>query len=606
MSPPTTSSALVARRATAALGRDVQVKALRVAPGRWLQVEARGVQVANLPGGTRPAMAELERLSAEVDALSLLFGPTTVRGLRLDGLKLVLERGEGGARNWRFGSRGAEARPGAAPDLSADGIPDAPAPAAAPGARAGFPLLLDARLHAGEVMVRTKGGTALLTRLDDVALDAAGLDGPARLAATGAYNGVPLSLRGDLDPVRALRGTAPYGAKLRFEAPGTVLEYNGTFRAPLDVDGAEGALTLDADAGTTLARIVGATGAVPALRMAGTLERAGGAWAFLSGVGSLEGSHIQAATLHLREGAAGKPDEVAADLAFERLDLNELLGTGQRGRRTGADIPLRVDPAPDTLVDLHLTADALAYAELEAEDAVVSGGLTASGITVKELSLTALGARAQASGTAVPARGGAQVQAGLLLSGLDVQRLRQALRFGPLPVQGELAAQVEASASGASVNAALRTARMSAVVALLNGAVSREVLQVASTDLRALLGTASGNSPVACMLAAMDMRGGLGTVSPLRLRTAEGTVAGYGRFDLNRRVLDMTIGSEAETTGSLALDVPLRVSGSFDRPDIRPARWSAAGRAALAAMDSVSQLPPSLRAVAQRSECSRR
>jgi len=71
-------------------------------------------------------------------------------------------------------------------------------------------------------------------------------------------------------------------------------------------------------------------------------------------------------------------------------------------------------------------------------------------------------------------------------------------------------------------------------------------------------------------------------------------------------VLDLSIGSEAGTTSSYALDIPVRVSGTFAKPDVRPARWSGPGRAALASMDAVAQLPPVLQAVARRSGCSRR
>jgi len=100
------------------------------------------------------------------------------------------------------------------------------------------------------------------------------------------------------------------------------------------------------------------------------------------------------------------------------------------------------------------------------------------------------------------------------------------------------------------------------------------------------------------------MRGGVGTVSPLRVRAADGTIAGMARFDLNRRWFDLTIGSEAKTTGFFALDIPVRVSGSFASPGVAPARWSDGGRALLAATDTVGHLPPGMRDLARRNPCS--
>jgi len=163
-------AALAAGRASAALGRPVQVGTLRVTPGRWLRVEASGVRLDNVDGGTRPAMATLERLTAEVEALFLLRGPAAVRRLELDGLQVLLERGAGGVRNWRFGLP----------------RPDGPAPPVAAVGRPSFPLLRDARLRGSKVAFRTSGGTLLRVRLDDAALAMDGVDAPVRLQVAGA------------------------------------------------------------------------------------------------------------------------------------------------------------------------------------------------------------------------------------------------------------------------------------------------------------------------------------------------------------------------------------------------------------------------------------
>ena len=427
-------AALAAGRASAALGRPVQVGTLRVTPGRWLRIEAADAKLDNVEGGTRPAMVEVGRLTAEVEAWSLLHGPIVVRRLDVDGLRVLLERGSGGVRNWRFGPP----RPDAP---AADAVPKAP------DARPGFPLLQDIRLRGSEVVFRTSGGTPLRTRLDEASLMTDAADAPVRLQVTGAYQDVPVTLRGDLDPTAALRQGKLFGAKLHFAVQGGTLDFDGTMLAPMDVDGASGALTLDAaDAGPML-RMAGVKGSAdPALRLAGTLERSGGDWSLTGGTGALNGSEVQAASLHLVEGDGGKPDRVEADLAFARLDLNELLGSGQRGRRTGADILLRVDPDPDTLVELHLTADALEYGDVLLEDAEVSAALEPGRVSVRQLALTYLGARAEASGRIVNAGSGAQASAELLVGGADVQRLRRALGFGAVPVQGRLSAQAEAQA----------------------------------------------------------------------------------------------------------------------------------------------------------------
>jgi hypothetical protein len=159
-------------------------------------------------------------------------------------------------------------------------------------------------------------------------------------------------------------------------------------------------------------------------------------------------------------------------------------------------------------------------------------------------------------------------------------------------------------ATGATLNEAARGARLSAVFAMDNsGSISRQIIELASTDARTIFRNATGMSPISCLVGVIDIRGGVGTVSPLRIRSADGTITGRGSFDIYRHQIDITVASEARTTSVFALDVPVRVTGLFASPTIRPATLSAAGRAQLSAGDNVSRLLPGLQPFARRSPC---
>ena len=82
---------LAARHLAISLERKVTIGSLHVTPGRWLHVELRDFHLANLPGGTQPVMATMISASAEIDALSLLYGPIVVRRLMVNGLQILLE-----------------------------------------------------------------------------------------------------------------------------------------------------------------------------------------------------------------------------------------------------------------------------------------------------------------------------------------------------------------------------------------------------------------------------------------------------------------------------------------------------------------------------------
>ena len=127
-----------------------------------------------------------------------------------------------------------------------------------------------------------------------------------------------------------------------------------------------------------------------------------------------------------------------------------------------------------------------------------------------------------------------------------------------------------------------------------------QIVKLASTDVTGLLTSSRTMVGLECLLAVAEVRGGVAFVGPLRLRSADGTIVARGRVDLLGEALDVTVASESATTGALALDVPMRVSGSFDDPTIRPA-GSTAGRAALAGGSAAAPL----RAYAQRSSCAR-
>ena len=583
---------LAAGRASARLGRAVGVGSLHVTPGRWVTVELRDARVANLPGGTRADMAVVGRVSAEVQLTSLLRGPPVVRKLVVDGVDVLLERTAAGVRNWRFHER------------EEDGKED----------RSGFPTLLDATLT-GAVVVRTGSGAALRTTLDGVRITMGSATEPVLVKGPGSYKAVPIEVDMKLGPIAVLRdASVPYPTDIRLSSDETALLFQGTMTKPFEVDGAHGNLSLDAITPEVIFRIAGIDSAVDTgLQLSGQMTHEGPVWHLQQATGLLGQGAIEKADLRLDEGRAdeGVPDKVRVVIDFDQLDLDGLVA-GKAGDG-GADMSLRVDRAPSTVVDAKLSAHGVTYNGLRMTGATLDASLAPGKLSVESLALSYLGGQVRASGT-VEAAGGTlaekgapsaagRVHAAVDVAGLDVQAARRVLSMGSLPVQGRVSGHVVAAGQGATLNQAARGARLSAVLTMAGGSVSKEIVELASTDPRALFRTARGVSAISCAVGVLDVRAGVGTVAPLRVRTADGTIAGRGTVDLVRRRLDLTIASEARTTGPLALDVPVRVSGAFDNPLIEPAALSAAGRAQLGMADEPGRLAGGLAAVARRSPC---
>ncbi len=569
-----------AARASAALGRAVTVESLRVTPGRWFTVKLQGLKIANLPGGTRPEMVTLHDLTAEIDPLSLLHGPPIVRHAEVDGLSVLLERVDGETRNWRFG---------------------ATPPKADRDRRSGFPIVLDLHVKASDITVRTTEGHSLQSRIDEGTLSTASADAPVTLAVKGAYHDAPVTLDAKLQPIAVLRDAAtPYGTDIHIASGDTIVHFDGTMTKPLDADGADGTLTVDAP---TAAPILTMIGAPPdafkaALDLSGTLTHADALWTLAGAIGRLDDSTLAPSTLRFVDGGHDHPDDVSLDLAFERMDLDRLLAG--RGPGKGPDAPMRVQPDPDPRLKLHLTARRLTYAGAAAADVTLKAAVTPGQIAVEEFAATALGAKLQASGRAEAADSGDRIVAEAAISGVDVQQIRHLTGGSKLPMAGRVDAQAVADGAGETLDAAIRAAHVAAVVWMTSGSISRDVIEKASLDIRRLFRKPKGMAPVSCLLGVFEMRKGMGMLSPLRIRTADGTIAGQGTFDLNRNEIDITIGSQSDTTSAFALDVPVQISGNINNPDVTPSTQSVEAAAA-----DLTKLPPSLRPLVQRNPCAR-
>ena len=590
-------SGIAARRATAALGRPVSFAAVHVTPGKWLLLTVQDAQLANAADGTRPEMAKIGRVSAELEAWPLLHGSVVLRNVAVEGLDLLLEHGPGGVPNWRFG-------------------PEAPKPTGPPAREGSFPTLFTAAVS-GRIMLRTSSGSDLPIGLDGVTFSTAGVDQPSRLAGAGSYNGVPLKLDSRLGSIAQYRDAAtPFPTVIQLESGTTHLRFEGTMADPINVDGARGELRLEASNLGVLSRVSGLeTELNPAIKLQGGMLHDRSTWELSQIQGALGQAGIYGGTLRLEEGGRANdaaplaPDRVGVAVQFEQLDLDALLGGQGKpggkpgGKQGGNDMSLSVERAPQTLIAAKLRARGLTYGGVKVTNVELDASQTAGQVAVEALSLGYLGGTVEAQGRIDAVAGGGAVSAEVRVAALEVQALRALLDLGRLPVTGRMDGRAVVTATGETLNQALRVARGSAVVTMAGGAVSKQIVQLGSTDVRALFGTSSEMVGLSCLLGLVEVRSGIGTIGPVRIRSAEGTIDAHGTVDMARRRVDLTVASEPRTTGFLALDVPVRVSGPFTDLSFEPARLSAAGRAQMAAIDQVGRLPPALQGVARGSPC---
>jgi uncharacterized protein involved in outer membrane biogenesis len=570
----------VARRGSGLLDRPVTIAALRVHIGAAVTIELHDLAVGNAPGGSRPRMLQIARLNVEISPWALLTWALSnrvpeFRQLSVDGVRLLLEHGSDDRPNWHFS------------DTVASHI----------NLREKFPTLLDAGFHDAEIDLRTSSGRTLRLTLSDASIATSATSQPVTLTATGAYNATPLQMAAALKSFDALHDAAiPFGVNLLISSGDTTMDFDGTMTDPLNAEGTDGRLTLKA---TSLDRVLAIAGVNERLELpvtlAGAVTRQGDLWRLTDANGTLRGHPFQG-SVRLREGARRAPDDLTLDASFSMLDLTRLPGRGNPG-----EISLRTDSEPGILLAAHVSAKQLLYGDLRAEDVDLKAKLSPGALIIEPLALRLAGGVARIDAEVQNSQSSAIALLDAALTGADAGQLAAQFGLGRIPITGAVDVRTHLRLTGKTLTEAGRGNRGVVMFSMQGGTLERKITEGASTDLRLLFRAPDGTAPIVCLFGVLDLRDGIGRVTPLRIRTPDGTIHGAGTFNLHDDTIDVTVASESASTGFFALDVPLRIAGPILDPRVTPTLGVAHGAAAAGA--DPRDIPPSLQDFARRVSC---
>jgi AsmA family protein len=574
---------LVERQASEALGRRVSFGSLEVHWADPLRVAFTDLVIANAPWGSKPEMVRVGALSAQLEIGPLLRGVLHYRHLRLSDVTVVLERDPDGRGNWTFA------------DGTGFGL--------VPKSRTQFPTLIDFLGERGLITYRTRSGNVLRIRLDRVAIASPGEQTPAQLLADGAYNDVPARLDATTESYAILRDAAlPFGARFTLAGPDTDIAFNGTLREPLDFDGARGELSIDARTlDDLIAAMDGKAEADLPLRIAGILVRNGDHWSLAAAKGELQQSDFSGA-LGLTEGKPKQPDDIALDLGFSVLDIDALAASFGSANGDLDTLPLHPEGLAAVNATVDISASQLAIAGRKLRTVALDGRLADGNVALKELSFALGGGRLSAIGSLEGRGNNGRLALRARLSKAQIAALARELGASGDEIRGRLDAAAVLSMSGSTIGAALKRSNGAAVLLMRDGQVAQSLIEQLSTDLRGLFRQRQDSVPVNCLLGIVTLKEGIGVISPLRLESRTAVAVGAGKIDLVRDRLDLTVRTERDTTSFFALDIPVRISGPFDRISAAPlpgrdADWL---RQPTAIADT---LPPDLQKMATGSAC---
>ncbi len=508
--------------------------------------------VANITTGTRPAMVTLSHLIAQIRLSSLFGGPLVVESLSIDGVDLLLEHGSSGKPNWKFKT--------ATAGLTSK-----------EPSRVELPVMLNAHFRDVTVDFRTSSGDVLKTVIEDGTVGAAARDKPVSLHLTGHYDSAPVDLTAALSSFAALHDTSkPFPAKITVKSGTVTLGFDGTFTDPLDVDGADGHLTLTAASLLDLANIAGTGGApdIP-LDLSGGFAHNGGLWRLTTASGALGGQPFKGSALELREGGPLQPDAVTVAGRFDTLDMNAILKPDAGAVPSNSSMSLVPDPAPGILLDATINAAHVVYGSVQGVDFGLKAETGPGTLSIEDFTLGVAGGTAKSKISIVNKNAKAVVNFDGSLDGVDVAQLDKLLGWNSIPLGGPLTSRVTGSMIGATIAEARKTNRIFVAMAMTGGTIDRDLVRMASTDVRSLFGSQQGNRRLTCLLLIANLRDGTGTIGPLRIKTSSGTIAGSGTYDTVHDTIDLTIGAQSKSW--LKLDVPMRITGPLSNFSARPA-----------------------------------
>lgn len=513
--------------ASEALGRRVVADELTIGWGNPIHLELRNVRIANATWGSTPEMITLESFSADVDALSLWDGTPLYHHLRAGKLVVVLERDEQGVGNWKFGLP--TATPSSTPSSSGGSV------ALIPKNRTQFPTLLDMVLKDGLITYRSYSGHILRIQLDNVAITSEGQDTPVSLKAAGAYNNTSLMLDATTQSFDVLRDAdTPFGTVFTLAGKTAKLDFDGTMMEPLDFEGVDGSMKLDAQ---KLGNLMASFGA------------------------EIDADY----PLILDEGSKGSPDAIATDLAFDKLDLNRLVVTDPNAEPSDPmQMNLIIPADPGVILDAKIKTEQLLYGKMTLGDVQAAGNLAPRKAALTELSFAYAGGRVSAAAQVKSTKDSSDIKADATLADIDANRVAQEIGAAGGDLSGKLDGGAHIEMAGATARAALKDSNGAAILSMTNGSIKRSIIEKASTDLRSLFREREGSSPIQCLAAVVILKNGIATLAPLRLQAKDATLTGSGTVDLVQQRVDLSAKSERKSTGFFALDLPVKVSGTFD------------------------------------------
>ena len=563
----------VNRMASAAAGREVSARHLRVQIGRPTHFELDDVTIANPAGwtGGDPAFGTIERVALDVDVIAYIRGRTivipalTLTRPRLSVMQLADAKQVGGDTNYGF-------------SFTTPADPNAPAQ---PGPQIGKLIIEDGEVHATLARLHADFVVNVDTQGDQLHAKARGTYAKQPITAE-ATGGALLSLRD---------ASAPYPINATLANGPTKLALKGTVQHPLSFAGANLRLEL---AGPDMALLLPLTGIAipktPPYRVSGQFDYQAEQYQFKGIQGKVGSTDLEGdLTVDTRptDDKGGRP-VLTATLSSRLVDLKDLggfigaePGDAEKGTKRPTASNGRVLPSdPISLprlnaADVHLQYKAAHIqgrsqpldtmrADLDIVNGAVSLHPLAFGIGGGQI--TGEIALAQADGQAVKAR-----------ATIDFQRVsldKLLTSTGVARGAGTIGGRAVIDGTGHSLGEILARGNGELKLYMVSGGnVSALLVDLSGLQFGNALLSALGlptRARIQCFVADFVLQQGTAQARTVVLDTDENRVLGTGSVNLATEQLALTLTTDAKHFSIGSLPAAINIRGSLGAPSVMP------------------------------------
>ncbi|MBV8092489.1 MAG: AsmA family protein [Acetobacteraceae bacterium] len=541
-------------------------------------IAAEDVALANIAGGSRPEMATVGRADAQIALLPLLHRELVINRLVLVRPGILLETDRDGRPNWRFGPE----------------VPSQKLNAAGPSAPR-HPLSIALRsiqIDEGNAGYRNgKTGQSIAISVPHFEATEQSPNDPITFAASLAYNGLPLAVRGETGPLATLRDpTAVFPLALGLEAGGATLTVSGALTQPAELAGAQ--LDLESKIPNLASLSPFAGHALPGIE---SIE-IGGKASWQDGALMLRQAKLQApqgdltADLVVKLGARPGVNGAIASTHFDLDALPQARPTpsaapgpaqpppnplGAQPQRIFSDrpLPLPWDELRSVNADLKLAFAAVQTHGTTVRNIAVHGVLRDGRLILDPASADLPGGHADGKLTIDATRPTPALALTAHAPSLALAPILAALKL-PSDATGALEIDSDLRGSGSTPHELAASLDGHLGVASVNGAISNQAIgaaldQVLRQARLPEIANRIGRTPIRCFAARADMAHGIGQIRALLLDTPILNIEGTGATNLGSETIDLRLRPLAKLGGTGVI-LPVRVDGPLRSPRAQP------------------------------------